>query len=98
MNKFENNVSSEKTNLKEKYLSKVDSDGYLRLGDIDRGDFEGRQVKNISSLLDGEEGTSPEYNLGEGIRYQGKSGNYSDMKIHIDDLNEFIDKVKLHYK
>jgi hypothetical protein len=98
MNQFEKNVSSDKTNVREKYLSIIDSEGYLRLGDINRSDFEGRQVKNISSLLDGEEGISPEYNLGEGIRYKGNSGNYSDMKIHIDDLSEFIERVKIHYK
>ncbi|ETB63859.1 TPA: hypothetical protein DIC38_02030 [Candidatus Nomurabacteria bacterium] len=80
--------------IKERYLSKVDSEGYLRLGEISRGEFGGRQVKNIASLLDGSEGV----NLGEGLRYNGNSGNYSDMKIHIDDLESFIEKVKEFYK
>ncbi len=79
---------------KEQYLSKVDSEGYLRLGEISRNEFGGRQVKNIASLLDGSEGV----NLGEGLRYNGNSGNYSDMEIHIDDLESFIEKVKEFYK
>lgn len=80
--------------IKEKYLSKIDSEGYLRLGEISRNEFGGRQVKNIASLLDGSEGI----NLGENIRYNGNSGNYSDMKIHIDDLEAFIEKIKEYYK
>ena len=87
-----NNVS-----LKEKYKSKVDTDGYLRLSDI-REELNGRQVKNTASLLDGEEGMSPEYNLGKDLKFLGKSGNYSDMKIHIDSLDEFIKRVNNHYK
>jgi len=83
-----------KSTIKEQYLSKVDSEGYLRLGDISRSEFGGRQVKNIASLLDGSEGI----NLGEGLKYKGNSGNYSDMKIHIDDLESFLERVKEFYK
>ncbi len=80
--------------IKEQYLSKVDNQGYLRLGEISRSEFGGRQIKNIASLLDGSEGV----NLGAGLRYSGNSGNYSDMKIYIDDLEFFIEKVKEFYK
>ena len=83
-----------KPEIKEQYLLKVDSDGFLRLAEISRNEFGGRQIKNIASLLDGSEGV----NLGEGLRYNGNSGNYSDMKIHIDDLESFIEKVKEFYK
>lgn len=82
------------SNIKEQYISKVDGEGYLRLGDISRNEFGGRQIKNIASLLDGSEGV----NLGEGLKYKGDSGNYSDMKIHIDDLESFVEKVKGFYK
>ena len=80
--------------IKEQYISKVDSEGYLRLGEISRNEFGGRQIKNMASLLDGSEGV----NLGEGLNYKGDSGNYSEMKIHIDDLESFIEKVKSFYK
>jgi uncharacterized Fe-S cluster-containing protein len=80
--------------IKEKYFSKVDKKGFLRLGEIYRSEFGGRQIQYIARLLDGSEGI----NLGEGLRYEGNSGNYSDMKINIDDLEIFIEKVKEHYK
>ena len=79
--------------LKEKYLSKIDGDGYLKLSDC-RSEFEGRQIKNIASLLDGSENI----NLGEGLRCKGDSGNYPDMKIHIDDLESFISRIRNYYK
>ena len=81
-------------NIREKYISKIDNDGYLRLGEISRSEFDGRQIKNIASLLDGSEGVD----LGESLRYKGNSGNYSDMQIHIDDLDSFVKKVKEYYK
>lgn len=84
-------------NLKEKYKSKTDANGYLKISDF-RDELNGRQVKNIASLLDGEEGMSPEYNLGKNLIFTGKSGNYSDMKIHIDSLEEFLERVNNHYK
>ena len=83
--------------LKEKYQLKADAEGYLKLSDF-REELNGRQIKNIASLLDGEEGTSPDYDLGRGLNFKGKSGNYSDMKIHIDSLDEFIGRVNNHYK
>lgn len=79
--------------LKEKYLSKKDENGFVRLGDISRQDFDGRQVQYIARLLDGSEGN----NLSEGLKFEGNSGNYPDMKIHIDNLSEFIDRVKKYY-
>lgn len=84
-------------NLKEKYGSKIDSEGYISVGTFANQEL-GRQAKNIASLLDGEEGTSPEYNLGSELRFKGSSGNYADMKIHIDDLEAFIKRAKNHYQ
>lgn len=80
--------------IRAKYLLKADARGFVRLGDINRMDFGGKQVKNIASLLDGSEGV----NLGEGLRYEGNSGNYTDMKINIDDLESFVEKIKEYYK
>ncbi|MFA5155059.1 MAG: hypothetical protein WC453_01350 [Patescibacteria group bacterium] len=82
--------------FKEKYQMKADKDGYVPVSAFATQEL-GRQAKNIASLLDGEEGTSPENNLGQGLRYQGASGNYDTMKIHIDDIKEFIERVRNHY-
>lgn len=48
----------------------------------------------MAEFLDGEEGRNEETNLGEGLDYKGESGNYPDMKIHIKDLEEFVNRVK----
>lgn len=81
--------------LKNKYVSHADSDGYVFTAAFATRELK-RQNKSIASLLDGDEGMG-DYNLGNGIRFKGSSGNYSEMKIHIDDLDEFVKRVKEHY-
>lgn len=82
--------------VKEKYLSKIDKEGFVCVGDFSTQELQ-RQSKSVASFLDGEEGTEPDINLGKGIRFKGSSGNYSDMKVHINDLEEFIKRVKNYY-
>ena len=93
MEGLERKNSSE--SLKNKYASQADSEGYLFTASFATQELK-RQNKSVASLLDGDEGTG-DYNLGEGIRFEGSSGNYSEMKIHIDDLDEFVKRVKEHY-
>lgn len=85
-----------KPGIREKYLLKADEEGYLYLGDA-RTEFGGRQIQYIARFLDGSGGTEPDYNFGKGLKYKGSSGNYSDIKIHINDLEVFIERVKKHY-
>jgi hypothetical protein len=82
--------------VREKYLSKVDKDGFVYVGDFSTQELR-RQSKSVAAFLDGEEGAEPNINLGNGIRFKGSSGNYSDMKVHIDDLEEFIERVRNYY-
>lgn len=82
--------------LREKFLSKTDKEGFISLGDFSTQELK-RQSKSIASFLDGDEGTNPDINLGKGIRFKGTSGNYSDMKVHVDDLEIFIKRVKEYY-
>lgn len=82
--------------LKEKYMSKADTDGFICVGDFATQELK-RQSKSVASLLDGDEGQNPEYNFGEGLRIKGSSGNYSDMMLHIDDLDEFVRRVRELY-
>jgi hypothetical protein len=91
------NFPKESYPIRERYVSKADKDGYVWIGDFATQEL-GRQSKNVGALLDGEEGTSPEHNLGDGLRYKGSSGNYSDMSIHIDDLATFIERVKNYFQ
>ncbi len=83
--------------LKEKYLSKADADGYLGIGYFSRQELQ-RQSKSVAAFLDGDEGTNLDIHLGADLRFRGSSGNYSDMKIHIDDLEEFIKRVRDFYR
>jgi hypothetical protein len=95
MESSENKI--EQASVKDRYRNKTDAEGYIRIGDFATPELH-RQSKNVASLLDGDEGQVPENNLGKDLKYTGSSGNYSDMKIHIDDLETFIDRVKEHYR
>lgn len=87
---------SQFTPLNEKYRAKADAEGYIGVGDFATTELH-RQGKSVAGLLDGDEGQAPEYNLGEGLRLKGNSGNYSDMKLHIDDLEIFVQRVKGYF-
>lgn len=65
----------------------VDSDGYVFTSDF-ATQLLRKQNKSVASLLDKED--SGEYFLGEGLRVKGDAGNYSDMKIYKDDVEEFL--------
>jgi hypothetical protein len=95
--KTNNGQIETENDFKNKYLEQADNEGYVAIGAFAVSELK-RQAKNVASLLDGEEGTEQDYFLGENLRYKGNSGNYSDMKIHIDDLDEFIKRVKKHYE
>lgn len=92
----------ENLNQSEKYLGKyeIDNEGFVKLGDISRALF-GRQTQYVSRLIDGTDSEYP--NLGESLRFKnvfkdGKgTGNYHDYKIHKDDIDEFVRKVKEYY-
>lgn len=80
--------------LKHKYASQADNEGFVSTAAFATQEL-GRQNKSVAAFLDGDGGDG--INLGEGIVFKGSSGNYSDMKIHIDDLDEFVKRVKEHY-
>lgn len=82
--------------LKDKYKKLVDSEGFLPIIAFSNIELS-RQAKSIASFLDGEGGTDEEINFGSDLSYKGSSGNYPDMKIHIDDLETFIERVKEYY-
>ena len=83
--------------LKEKYQHKADLDGYV-LVSVFAGPETKHQAKSIAALADGEEGTVEELNFGKGLHVKGNSGNYDEVKIHIDDIDEFVRRVKNHFK
>lgn len=82
--------------LKEKYAPEADPEGFVSVGTFATTELK-RQSKNVAAFLDGDEGSNPDANLGEDLRFKGYSGNYSSMKIHIDDLEEFVKRVRDFY-
>lgn len=87
----------------EKYLGKyeIDKDGFVKLGDIARGEI-GRQAQYVSRLIDG---LLEEYpNLGEGLRFSNvyrnekATGDYHNYKIHKDSIEEFVKRAKEYYQ
>ena len=91
----ETNLGSEQP-LKNKYQVKADADGYVLINEF-AGPETRHQAKSIAALADGEEGTIEELNFEKGLRVKGNSGNYDTVKIHIDDLDEFVKRVKNHF-
>ncbi len=81
--------------LRQKYALKLDPNGFLLVIDFADGELH-KQSKVVARLLDGFAGTEPEDNLGTGLRVIGNSGNYDTMKIHINDLAEFLKRVREH--
>lgn len=88
----------------EKYLGKytVDAEGFVALGDIARGELH-RQCQYVSSFVDGLDRDTP--NLGEGLKFASirdkrtgeVTGNYHEYRIHVDDIMEFVQRVKRYY-
>ena len=72
----------------------VDSDGFVSLGDVSRGllKMQGQYGARYADDLD-----SDYPNFGKDLRIKGNAGNYHDMKIHADDIEEFVSKVR-NYK
>lgn len=93
----------EELNKSERYLGKyeIDEEGFVNLGDIARG-LIGRQSQYISRFIDK---LDPQYpNLGDSLRLKNVfkedkgTGSYHDYKIHKDDIEEFVKRVKDYYK
>jgi hypothetical protein len=77
--------------LREKYINKVDGEGFVDVAALAVQELK-RQNKSIAGFLD----LDSEYFLGDGLRYKSDPGNY-EASIHIDDLEEFVKRVKEHY-
>lgn len=72
----------------------VDKDGYVTTASFATQILK-KQNKNVAGLLDKVD--SEDYFLGESLRVKGDAGNYSEMKIHKDDIEEFIRRYEEVY-
>jgi hypothetical protein len=76
---------------------KPDADGYVFFGDVSRGELK-KQCQYGSRYIVGEDGCP---NLGKDLRFKGlddPGGNYHVIKIHIDDINEFVRRYNQYQK
>ena len=89
MEKFENKSE----NLASKY--EADGNGFVDFSDIARGELR-QQSQYASRYVDGKMEGYP--NLGEGLRFEGDPSDYHSLRIHKDDLAEFVQRVISHKK
>ncbi len=75
----------------EKTMFNVDENGFVKFGDVSRK-LMGKQCQYGSRYVDGAFGEYPK--LGEGLRIEGSSDDYHNMKIHKDDIDEFMRRYK----
>lgn len=79
----------------------VDEQGYVEFGFVSRR-FCGQQSQYASRYVDafgGHPKFKDEYpSLGEGLRILGNSDDYHSMKIHKDDIEEFVRKYNEYLK
>lgn len=86
---MENLKSNNERKLSEKYKS--DERGFVSFGDISRGELN-KQSQYGSRYVNGFQGEYP--NLGEGLRFEGDPDDYHSLKIHKDDIEEFVRRFR----
>jgi hypothetical protein len=66
---------------------------YIDFGDVSRGRL-GQQCQYASRYVDGVIPGWP--NLGEGLRFKGYPSRYYSLRIHKDDVEEFVWRVEAY--
>jgi len=69
----------------------ADLAGFVRFGDVAHR-LLNQQSQYASRYIDGKIDGYP--NLGFGLRFYGESDNYHDVRIHKDDIEEFIRRYR----
>ncbi|XLQ19712.1 MAG: hypothetical protein ACKUBY_03915 [Candidatus Moraniibacteriota bacterium] len=81
-----------KTEIEGTFFS-FDENGFVRFGDVARSLLQ-QQAQYASRYTDG---TLEDYpNLGKELKFEGNSSDYHSLKIHKDDIQEFINRVRKH--
>lgn len=71
---------------------KTVGDGFVNFGDVVARGRLRQQCQYASRYVDGKIEGYP--NLGNGLRFKGDSGNYHSLRIHGDDVDEFVRRVE----
>ena len=73
------------------YKKCLDALIYVNFGDVSRKRL-GLQCQHGSRYVDG--AIDGWENLGKGLRFKGKASDYHSLKIHKDDVEEFVRRYK----
>ena len=90
MKSFEGSFPEKKTPKFE-----TDNNGFVVFGNVAR-EVLNQQAQYASRYINGSKGEYP--NLGEGLRFEGDPEDYHDVKIHNEDVEEFVKRVKEYKK
>lgn len=71
----------------------ADADGYVDFGDVSRKEL-GKQCQYGSRYVTKLDEEYPD--LGEGLRFRNLDRSYHEIKIHIDDIPEFVRRYNEH--
>jgi len=84
-------TAQDKEKIKKIIAKFSDDNGFVNFGEIAHGIFD-QQTQYASRYIDG---VIPGYpNLGEGLRFKGDPSDYHFVKIHKDDIEEFVRRRK----
>lgn len=72
----------------------VDRDGFIPLGEVARGRL-GEQCQYVARYVAGNDRLPA---LGQGLRITGTLADYHAMRIHSDDADEFVARVRAHWR
>lgn len=76
---------------KQEIIFEADKNGFVSFGDVSRR-LMGKQAQYGAKYVDGAFGEYPK--LGDGLRIEGDSDDYHNLKIHKDDVAEFVRRYK----
>ena len=77
-----------------KRVFKADENGFVNFGDVSRQILEKQCQYGVSYAFGDKDCDCP--NLGEGLRITGDPGNYHDVRIHKDDIDEFVRRYEAY--
>ena len=86
-------MESPKQPFEQRPIFEADKDGFVNFGEVSRR-LLNMQAQYGSRFIDGAFGEYPK--LGEGLRIKGNSDDYHNLRIHRDDIDEFMNRYNAH--
>ncbi|MFA5644130.1 MAG: hypothetical protein WC928_01225 [Patescibacteria group bacterium] len=87
-------MGPKESSFEQKPSFEADKDGFVNFGDVSRQILKKQGQYGVAYAFGDESCDCP--NLGDGLRILGNPGNYCDVKIHKDDIDEFVRRYKAY--